>query len=244
MSCTLPPLRLPRTLLLTPLALVGCHDFVGDLGRIGFVSDLRVADSAWTPEHPIASGSTARFLPVSLFDAEGNERTDVEAEEAALRGSTTGRRLTSWTEEGELEGPDLLAVTAERGSGWVHFEGIEHDRFELSFVPAADVVFLRLFERPVEDERGGEVEIEVEVVVQEGPLVLAAGEAAILALDVVDRRGRSLGWVPDEVDLEATGGVSAWLDGGGLVVVGDADGAVAVSLLGEELGRVEVEVGS
>lgn len=239
MSALLPPLRLPRSLLLTPLALVGCHDFVGDLGRIGFVSDLRVAEGAWTPDHAIAGGGTARFLPVSLFDGEGNERTDLEDEELQLRGSTTGRRLTSWTEEGPTEGPGLLAVTAERGSGWVHFEGIEHDRFEVSFVPASEVVFLRLL------EGSGEVdgEEEPELVVLDGALELSGGEAALLALDIVDRRGRSLGWVPEEVDLVATGGVSAWLEGGGLVVVGDGSGELAVSLLGDELGEIAVLVG-
>ena len=56
--------HIPRLLILSPMmALLGCHDFVGELGRIGFVSNLQMHTlSPWNPQQPIASGSFVKIM--------------------------------------------------------------------------------------------------------------------------------------------------------------------------------------
>jgi len=205
-----------RKLMTATILLAGCTEFTGVLDKIGFASDLHTASGAWTPASPIAAGTEARVGAVALVGEEPSEGP------LGVHGEVSGRRISGWAEE-----DGVVAFTSDRGHGWVHYSGTASDRFPIEFAPVAEVVVIEpwahRWDLPSEEE-----------------LRLVRGSTWGFALELQDRRGRALGYRFEDLDVQASGGTSAWMDEGQLMVSGDGDGEVSVSHLDRPLATIPV----
>lgn len=207
----------PLSVLLALLSLsTACYDFKGDLGRVGFSSNLRLSSGAWTPAHRIASGATAAFAP-------SEDLANPDAKLDDLVASVSGHTLTTWVDEG------TTFVSSDRGRGVVAWHGRLSDRFKVDFedparaaLPDPLAVMLKVEDAPGER------------------LALITGVPWTGTLRLADRRGRELGWNPDQVELQATGGVSAWVEEGSMMVTADGDGEIAIAWMGQPVATVPV----
>lgn len=188
---------------ITLLVLVGCYDFAGDEGRIGFVSDLQTTSGTkWTPEYGIAGGSDPTFYAVMDLESEDEE------ELAEVWGQADGVEFSA------VE-PFVMRVEGiERGRADVVFEGEIWDAFELRFRPASELVLVDVFGEELDD------------------FVVAQGGETALGIEVRDRWSRPLGVRPDDVIVEADGGVSAWMEEGYVALSADDAGGLTLDVAG------------
>ncbi|MBW1879136.1 MAG: hypothetical protein JRJ84_12295 [Deltaproteobacteria bacterium] len=202
----------------------GCYDFTGDLGRIGFVSNLSVrADQKWDPTHPIASGTRAEFVAVEIIGKDSEEEPDVT-------GRVRGRSL-----EVEEDGPEVAVTGAGHARGKVSFRGDATDRFSFGFSPASRVTLVDPVLAAMEEED-----------VDTGAIAVVRGATLTLWPEVTDARGRVLGWDPDDLEPSAMGPISAWREGAEVHITADgragARGLVDFQLLGASFSELEVLV--
>jgi hypothetical protein len=169
----------PIALALAALTLSGCLEFVGDLAQIGFSSNLTTGAEAWTPEHPIADNS------VAVFEAEQLMKEKARSQESLnLVGTTRGRIDQHWSEE------KRVAVSGSNTRGTVHYTGDARDRFTIRFRTPAAATF--------SDPTAAMVEMN-----RPYPITFAVPVGATLhpVVTLHDRRGRTLGYVANELDL-------------------------------------------
>ena len=197
----------------TLLLLLGCYDFAGDEDRIGFVSDLQTRSGVkWTPEHAIAGGSNPTFYAVAEVGAEDDEELP---------------EVWGFVDElpFEAEEPYVLRVEGpQRGTDEVVFEGELVDHFELRFRPAREVVLTDLVGEELDQ------------------VALVASSEVVLGVEVRDRWSRPLGYRLEDLELEADGGVSAWIEEGHLFLVAQEPGGLRLGLQGAEQ-FAEIELG-
>ena len=114
------------SLCLPVFVLVGCYEFEGELGQLGFASNLIVqADTPWTPGHPIAAEAEAKFAAVAHLTRDDDEAPQVTA---SLSGSLVPLDPTK----------GHVALTGEAGDrGRVLFIGEATDRFSVQFAAPA-----------------------------------------------------------------------------------------------------------
>lgn len=200
-------------------ACTACRDFEGDLGRLGFLSNLQVdAKTKWTPDHPIAAGTRAIFAASEVI-GQDDETPDVIGR---VDGPLVGEAL-----------PDAHLAVSGRGRGVVWFEGETSDRFEVEFVPAV----------------GASLADPAEALgIAAADFALVPGAEVTLSPSLYDRRGRQLGYDSEDIDVGATGPVSAWLQEGVVHVVADGeagdDGTIAVLHRGKRLRREPITIAS
>jgi hypothetical protein len=210
-------------ILLLPLTLVGCYDFEGALGTIGFDSDLVLAPNhEWTPDQPIASGTTATFRAMGMLDVD---------DQIAVEARVEGRRL-----EVVAQSENAITVAGARNAaGEVWFEGTATDWFAIAFSPIHSA---RLMDAST---------LENDRIDGAGVAVLAGSTHTLLPL-LVDRHGRTLGWRADDLEITADGGISAWAEDGSVVVAADThpgdSGYVHLSYLGHHIDTVPITVAS
>jgi hypothetical protein len=122
------------------LLLVGCHDFEGELGQIGFSSNLILRPGQpWTPDHPIAAENPVEIAAMSLLNHDTDAPPEVEA-------SVSERLISLDPESGHI------AFTGAAGdAGRVHFWGEATDRFSVRFSePRSAVLFPLLSDDPID----------------------------------------------------------------------------------------------
>jgi hypothetical protein len=193
--------------------LLACYDFEGELGQIGFVSDLRIDHrTAWTPEYGVAGRTQPSFYAVADLTAED------EGEEMPVLQAASDREFLA--EEDNL----IKLLGPRRGSVEVWFEGELQDEFEVDFRPADEVVLI--------DSAGEEL----------SEIALVPGAEVALGLRVLDGFSRPLGWREPDLSVEGDDGISAWTEGGRVYLVGAAEGGLHMDLLHGD-GFVPVEVG-
>lgn len=100
--------------------LTACYDFEGDLGNIGFRSNLMVGHEGWNPGYGIASGTEAAFYAAELI---GDEDADFVA-----TGSLVSDDLDVTLDEGKT-----LAIYGSTGTGVVKYRGTRRDRFDVRY---------------------------------------------------------------------------------------------------------------
>ena len=180
-----------RILVILPIALslsvlTGCHDFTGQRVELGFVSNLHLNSSKkWTPEHAIAAGSEAQFKVSGVIDSKDNP------EEFQFAPSTKGRLRI--IEIGE----NILRITGKKGTrGTVQFRG--RDKYDFFGVR---------FARPEGVELSDPLDEFFDV--ESDSFAIVRGSQAEIQLQLTDVKGKILGFVPDDLTVEAWGGLSA-----------------------------------
>jgi len=204
--------------------LTGCYDFTGDLGRIGFVSNLSVrADQKWDPTHPIASGTRAEFVATAIIGEDSRQDPDVS-------GTVRGRSL-----EVEASGARVAVTGTGHARGKASFRGEATDRFSFGFSPATRVALVDPVMAALEEED-----------LDTGSIAVVQGATVTLWPELSDARGRTLGWDPDDLEAAADGPVSAWMEGAEVHLAADgrpgARGLVDFQLLDTSLSDMEVRV--
>ncbi len=190
---------------ITLTVLLGCHDFTGELERIGFVSNLRGAPgAAWTPAHPMAAGTAATLTAAT-------DLSDPEKEEPPL---VTGSILKRDDLNATAEAHQLHFTAPMDGRATVLFDGETRDWFRIDFAEAR-----RMSVRPTLD-----VLFDVPATTPTR-LGLVIGAEVPLELGLVDTDGRALGWNPEQLALTPTDAVSLWQPGDGPGRVITHDGA-------------------
>lgn len=204
-------------LLVPILALLGCYEFEGERGRIGFVSNLRLNNRhAWTPDSPIAAGSF-----VAVF---AQERLNSDSEEPpAVQGAPSGA---------------LIPMTAER-EGTVEFTGEDGDAGTLRFWGEVDDHFHARFTRAAAASIAHPWE-PLDGLPSRGELVVVPGETIILSTLLLSAQDELLGWPVQRLQVSGAGGVSAWTEEGMLHLIADGEGAVLLDVPG--IGRWAVPV--
>lgn len=179
------------TSILPALLLVGCHEFEGELGTLGFVSNLIVRpDQRWSPAHGVAADSPLEVAAVSIIGVESEERPQVEA---AASGSLIALDPT---------GGDI-AITGEAGDrGRLQFWGEAHDRLSIRFAAPVDVA---LYPPMGADELGD--------------ILLQAATPVALYPMILDAWDQPLGWSPEL--LEAAGCGASVDDSGRILLDGE-----------------------
>lgn len=184
------------------ITLLACYDFEGDLGHLGFVSDLRVDHrTAWTPEYGVAGRSNPSFYAVADLTAE-----EEDAEVPPLWGASDREHVAEDNNVLRVLGP-------RRGSAEVWFEGPVEDEFELRFRPADELVLV--------DSIGEEL----------AEIAVVPGAEVPLGVRVLDGFSRPLGWREPDLSVEGDDGVSAWTEGGRVYVVASSEGGLHLDLL-------------
>ncbi len=182
--------------------LLACYDFEGDLGQIGFVSDLKVDHStAWTPEYGVAGSSRPSFYAVADLLTD-----DEDAEMPPLSGDSDLPVISQEPNIVQVDGP-------RRGSAMVWFEGELADEFELQFRPASELVLV--------DSTGEELT----------EIALVPGVEVSLGVQVRDRWSRPLGWREADLRVEGDDGLSAWAEGGRVFLLASGEGGLHLDLL-------------
>ncbi|MFT4626635.1 MAG: hypothetical protein ACI8PZ_005312 [Myxococcota bacterium] len=179
------------------LLVVGCVQFAGDRGKLGFASNLAVDGvREWTPGSGVADGTHARFVAVDRLDVEGEQTPEVTG---GARGVQVVRAV----------GPKLT-VTGAGERGVLRFDGEVADKFGVAFRPVEQALLVDrwLAYAGAEDaafpDRFGAL----------GPLPVT--------VSLRDSRGRSLGYDPTDVAITGADAVT-WTDSDGLVLhPGDA----------------------
>jgi hypothetical protein len=186
------------------LSLVGCYDFQGDAGRLGFSSNLK-GDGwlAWTPDMPIAAGSTVHVVAAELINPPPGTKTD---ELPAVHGRVDGPVTLG---RGEVD-QEVVFTGMGRGAVTVTYTGVVDDSFSARFAPVAGAT---LSAEPSLADRH----------LAKAAFALAPGSTTALFPSLTDRRGRVLGYDPDALTVVADGPISAWIDQG--MVDLSADGA-------------------
>jgi hypothetical protein len=203
-------------------SVTGCYDFTGELGRIGFVSNLSVrADQKWDPTHPIASGTRAEFVAVEVVGTGSEEEPDVT-------GRVRGRSL-----EVEEDGATVAVRGIGRARGTATFRGEARDRFSFGFLPASHLTLVDPVLAAIAEED-----------VDTGAVGVVPGATLVLWPEVVGPRDQVLGWDPEALVPSAGGPVSAWREGAELHFAADGRagerGTVDLQYLGRTLSEVEV----
>lgn len=210
-----------RTFTLTALLLVGCHDFTGELGRIGFLSNLRISgEEAWTPASPIAAGAFAEVAASERLTGTEDEDRPLAVEGYVGAGLTAAMPA--------LEEAHVAFTGAHGDNGTVRFWGEVDDHFAVRFAQAEQAVLVH----PKDHHFGVEPAQGV---------ALVTGEDVVIEVALLGAGGEALGWPRDELQVVGQGGVSAWLEGDALHLVADADGSVFVSVDGVGEWSVPVE---
>jgi hypothetical protein len=219
-----------KRLLALSLALVSltaCHQFTGDAGALGFASNLKVDGMVdWSPRQPVASGTHVRVAATELLHPSEGQST----EDPQVVGRVTGNVDVAATDE-----PSVVAFTGVgRTSATVRFVGDAEDWFTARFAP---VVVGGLSPEPALLDRD----------LAAADLALVPGSTAALCPSLTDRRGRSLGYDPADLTVDASGAVSAWLDADGLVHLaadgGDGEaGTVALAWKGRTVWEGDVAI--
>ncbi len=165
------------TSILPVLLLVGCHEFEGEQGTLGFISNLIVRpDQHWSPAHGVAADSTLEVAAVSIIGVESEERPQVEA---AASGSLIALDPT---------GGDI-AVTGEAGDrGRLQFWGEAHDRFSVRFAEPVDVA---LYPPTGADELSD--------------VLLQAATPVALYPEILDAWDQPLGWSAELLEVSGCG---------------------------------------
>ncbi len=160
-----------HTLILT-LALAGCHDFEGELGALGFVSNLITRPGQpWTPQAAIAAGTPLEVAASALLTHDSDEAPRVEA---AISGDLIALDPT----DGDL------ALTGEAGDhGRLLFWGDATDRFSVRFAePAAAVLYA--------SDESAQTDIRI-----------LSDAVVTLSPEIQDAWGRPLGFSPAQLEV-------------------------------------------
>lgn len=196
------------------LLMTGCYDFEGDYGALGFTSDATVGWAKWTPESALADGTPVRVTPVS--------RVGVEDEEAlALHARARGDA------EALIDGASVR-LTAWGGTATVVWRGDATDRVRAYWRPVADVTLEGALDRHFPNAEG------------DGTIRVLEGSVAALAPVLRDANGALLGYNPDAIGVIAEGGAAAWADSGVIFITAAGDGALTLTLAGDEVGALTV----
>lgn len=228
------PLRLIPLLC---LPVFGCFDFVGEAGRIGFSTSVKVGGQpAWSPELAVAHGSA--------FGVEPSERLDRPEGQAkgplSLAGTVEGGlRLLALPPGAEpTAGALLIAPRCLRSSGVVRFTGETEDSFHLRFERAvsADLDDVYLHFAGLQGRAG----------LPTDRFALPPRAEVPLSLVLRDRGGAELGWDPAQITVESSvPWMSATVDAEGLILVKvegalGATGVLTTRHAGRALGRETV----
>lgn len=188
------------------LALAACDDFQGDLKRLAFSTNLHVGVSPWTPDHAVAAGSTVQVFPGSILGRE------TQPEDPVVRGSVKGGVAVA--NAGDCDRcVRFVGAAGSRARVSYTVDGV-YDEFRTRFEPAAR------FELALADGAADD-------------LAIVEGKVIPFGTLIQDARGRSLGYDPEQVDVTASGPMSAWQDEAVLIVV-EADGQAG------EAGEIEL----
>lgn len=189
--------RLLKLALVPPvlLALVGCYDFTGDHGRLGFDTPLEVGSAPWTPAAPIATGQSVELVACERL-ADGSEPTGLVVK-------VRGRDVAT-----EATGDSRVTLRGEPGAhAKIKFAGSDEDHFRVTFADPARFTL----DDPLEVATGPIDEVTVAVAEGRRPglaIVVRAADGRPLGVDpallAVD--GAHLdqgGWFPDATQLRA-----------------------------------------
>lgn len=203
------------------LLLAGCHDFTGALGRLGFVSNLRLSHAApWTPDHPVAAGVFAEIMASERLT--GSADPDQPPE---VQGAAGGGLIAAMP---SIDGAQVAFTGDDGDTGVVRFWGEVDDHFRVRFARAEEAVLIHpmdaYFGMPPADR-----------------VALVAGEDVVVDVALLGADGGALGWPRDDLHVVGQGGVSAWMEGEALHLVADADGSVHVRVDGVGAWVVPVE---
>lgn len=201
---------LTRLLILSPMmALLGCHDFVGELGRIGFVSNLQMhALSPWSPEQPIAAGSFVKIMAQQRMNSDSTEPPVVQ-------GAASGDLVQMAAEEDRVV--EFTGGSGDRGT--VRFWGELDDQVHVRFAPAETALVSHIWDSNLDTALQDE-------------LTVVPGETVILKVSLFSAQDEALGWPEDSLQVTGERGVSAWMDGAAVNIVADGEGALHLSVPG------------
>lgn len=174
-------------------SLPGCYDFAGDLGRIGFLTNLTVDGAPWTPASPIADGANFGFdIGEYINRTDGDNLHVTESVRGAAKPAIVTKDGTIWT---------------GRTGGRARFiySGDVYDEFTVRFADVDHGVVL--------PEPGSPAE----------PLAMVSGTDAAAWVGLRGPRGQRIGFDPRELTAESAGAVSAWVDDGDLHLSADGD---------------------
>ena len=169
------------TFLFPALLLVGCHEFEGELGSLGFISDLIIRPNQhWDPAHGVAADSPMEIMAVSIIGVESEERPEVEA-------SASGSLIALDPTTGDIA---LTGAAGDRGR--LSFWGEARDRFSVRFVAPASVALYP----PMGDTELSEV-------------LLRAAMPVALYPEIHDAWGQPLGWSSELLEVSGCGAAVA-----------------------------------
>lgn len=188
-----------HTLLIAALALAGCHDFVGDLGQLGFESNLELGGEAWTPEASIAVGSEVEVRATRRMaeDASPEDELELEAQATGLQVVHTSSNHIAF-DQGASD------------TGTVRFTGDVEDHFSVHF---AEIATTRL----VFAEQALVPALAADWDLTEFDLL--DGTSVTLTAHLESREGHLLGWNPDQLVVETTGPLTARVDESGAILL-------------------------
>ncbi|MEQ1507333.1 MAG: hypothetical protein ABMB14_34210 [Myxococcota bacterium] len=205
-----------RIVLVASPGATGCFDFVGDHGRIGFVSNLVVDGQRWDGRAPIADHTVAEFGASERIE---DHRTDGLTFEPHARGVEVVEAM-----------PGSLAVTGAHQRGLVWFTGDADDQFSVAFTAPAEVQWRHALGGEVGDvwiRAGATVPLAAAVRDRRGrPVAYAHTEAS------------------SDLTVEADGDGVVWATAPGFTVNAGDTGPLAlrVSLLGQALPTAAITV--
>ena len=184
------------------LLVAGCHEFEGELGQLGFISNLIIQPGQdWTPDNAIATETSVTVFASAFLTRESDQAPQVEA-------SLSSSLIELDSEEGHI------AFTGDAGdNGRVMFWGEATDRFSVRFHDPAEMVLYV----PGRDEPT------LEMVVMKGAEVL-------LHPEIVDAWDEPLGWSP--ALLEVDGCQASRSDSGVLLLKASAPCTITADLDG------------
>ena len=190
------------------ISLTACYDFAGELDKIGFDSNLVVdGGKSWTPDHPIANTSRAVFEAVEIVG-------DKEDRKPEVTGAVSGDASLRFVDERSL------GVTGSDGRARVRFDGELTDHFKILFrAPvAAELVDVHAVAHRARETALPEA------------FGMLEGTTREVGVSLTDRRGRSLGYVQEDLVLGGDSGVSAWREEGEYRLVAEGAGVSTISV--------------
>lgn len=173
--------------------LTGCYDFAGDLGKIGFFTNLTVDGQPWSPTAPIAAGARFAVGVADYLDRDDDDNLHVvESVRGAARPAVVTPEGTLWSGQ---DGARARFI----------YSGDVYDEFTVRFVAVDHGTVLA--------EPGTAAE----------PLAMLAGSDAVAWVGLRGARGQRLGYDRNELTAASDGAVSAWVADGDLHLSADGD---------------------
>ena len=206
-------MRIARLLPAAFLA-TGCYDFQGELGQLGFSSNLITrSGQSWSPEQPISADTPVEVGATTGLTIESDEPPRVEA---AVAGTLVALDPTG----------GQIAFTGEAGdSGRVLFWGEATDRFSVRFHDPAQVVLFT-----PDGTR-----------LSQAPLTVIEGAEVRLLPEVHDAWGQPLGWSAEQLEAHGTHTLSAQSVAGTILLTATGPGTLSAELDGLPLLQQPIE---